>query len=83
MMRLSNNFSLNVNVVSRIVDTGSKGCPLFRFGTWREEGYETPSPGVPRQVLPIDVQASNTGTQGVYPGSGRPEANMPTPACLD
>ena len=27
--------------------------------------------------------ASIIETQGVYPGSGRPEANSPTPACLD
>ena len=33
--------------------------------------------------LEIYVLASITETQGVYPGSGRPKANSPTPACLD
>ena len=34
-------------------------------------------------TLEIYVLASITETQGVYPGSGRPEANSPTTACLD
>ena len=34
-------------------------------------------------TLEIYVLANITRTQGVYPASGRPEANNPTPACLD
>ena len=32
-------------VVSRMTDTGSKGYPLFRFGTGRKGGWKTSSPG--------------------------------------
>ena len=70
-------------VVSWIMDTGSKGYPIFRFGTGREGGWETPTSGRTSSRPPIYVLASNTETHGIYPGSGRPEAKSPTPACLD
>ena len=70
-------------VVSWITDTGSKGYPLFRFGMGREGGWEMSSAEGTSSQLKIYVQACTTETQGVYPGSGRPEANSPTPACLD
>ena len=70
-------------VVSWIADTGSKGYPIFRFGMGREQGWEMSSAGRTSSRPSIYVLASNAGTQGDYPGSGRPEAKSPTPACLD
>ena len=69
---------LITSVVSSIMDTGSKGYPLFRFGTGREGGWETPTSRRTSSRPPIYVLPSNTGTQRVYPGSGRPEAKSPT-----
>ena len=62
---------------------GVKDTPFFRFGTRREGGWETSTSGRNSSRLPIYVLASNKGTHGVYPGSGRPEAKSATPACLD
>ena len=62
---------------------GVKDTPFFRFGTGREGGWKTPTSGRTSSRPPIFILASNTETQGVYPGSGRPEAKSPTPACLD
>ena len=44
-----------------ITDTGSKGYPLFRFGTGREGGWKTPSPGVPRQALRSTFKQATQG----------------------
>ena len=79
----SDTTAISHNVVSWITDTGSKGYPLFRFGTGREGGWETPTSERTSSRPPIYVLASNTGTQRVYPGSGPPEAKSATPACLD
>ena len=60
-----------------------KDTPFFRFGMGCEGGWETSSAGGTPPKLEIYVQACTAKTQGVNPGSGRPEANSPTPACLD
>ena len=62
---------------------GVKDTPIFRFVTGREGGWKTPSPGVPRQVLRSTCKQATQGRGEFYPGSGRPEAKSPTPACLD
>ena len=48
-------------VVSWFTDTGSKGYPLFRFGTGREGGWVTSSARRTSSRPPIYVLASNTG----------------------
>ena len=51
------------DVVSWITDIGSKGSPLFRFGTGCEGGWETPTSGRTSSRPPIYILASNIETQ--------------------
>ena len=69
---------MTIGVVSWIMDIGSKGYPLFRFGMGREGGWEMSSAGGTPSKPKIYVRVSTAETQGVYLGSGRPEANSPT-----
>ena len=61
---------------------GVKDTPFFG-SVWGAKEAEKRLPPGTSSTLEIYVLASITETQGVYPGSGRPEANSPTPACLD
>ena len=71
-----------ISVVSWITDTGVKDTPFLGSVWGAKEAEKRFLPGA-SSTLEIYVLASIIETQGVYPGLGRPEANSPTPACLD
>ena len=77
------------NLVSKIVSClgsrrpGVKDTPFLGSVGGAEEAQDRLLPGGFASTLEIYVLASITETQGVYQGSVRPEANNPTPACLD
>ena len=56
---------------------GVKDTSFLGSAQGAKEAGRRQLPGEPRQDL------QSTETQGVYPGSGRPEAKSLTPACLD
>ena len=74
-------------VVSRRTDTGDEGHPLCRFGRGaKEAGRRLPEKyrrRALRHSLSLSVYGKQTMDTTIYPGSGRPKANSPTPACLD
>ena len=71
------------DVVSRRTDTGSKGYPLLGSARGAKEAEIRLRGRRSGQALLSTIKACNQRDTRSYPGSGRPEAKSPTPACLD
>ena len=71
------------DVVSRITDTGSRGYPLLGSARGAKEAENRRRGRSRSQALLSTIKACNQRDTRSYPGSGRPEAKSPTPACLD
>jgi len=71
------------DVVSRCTDTGSRGYPLLGSARGAKEAENRLLGRSLDKALLSTIKACNQRDTRSYPGSGRPEAKSPTPACLD
>jgi len=71
------------DVVYHCTDTGSIGYPLLGSARGAKEAENRLLGRSLDQALLSTIKACNQRDTRSYPGSGRPEAKSPTPACLD
>ena len=67
-------------VVSRKSDTGSKGYPFLGSARGAREAEDLLTQS---EFVGGERAGKQEKHTAIYPGSGRPKANSPTPACLD